>query len=796
MLRMVRHILSISVLSLFGAVGCIAQPVAVFSPGTDEGASIIPPPDGPCQKVSLAGKDAIMSINDGRYLYVQVSPGLREKAGSDVYLVIEFYDKMLAQFQIEYNAADNRYKKGPIVRTGASGKWVKALVNLKDAKFQGTQNGGTDFRFAFTDELAISRIEVYSSKPDVDVPSDEERALQVKASVSSLPKNGKAGNGMRYVFGDNSIEVTSPEQRFESPFGCNRDDTTIKLYKSLGATSVETYVTWETCEKEGYNKWDWTLWDRQLKVLKDNRMKWTPFLILGPAYSTPDWFRASKDHFPCRCLEHGTDSKVESLWNPNLPKWIKRFVGEFAKRYGNTGTLESVLIGIQGDYGESIYSVFGGWTQLIPGDYHAHGGFWCDDPYALADYRKFMQKKFVTIDKLNGAWGTAFKDFGSLDFPGRGDSLAAFRKDVEAGKAPARRQWLDFLGWYRASMTRFSDWWLAETKKQFPNIPVYLCTGGSGQPEHGSDFAEQCRVAAKNKCGVRITNEGPGYQWNHVLTRWVASAGRHYGANFGFEPASNIDLNTIPGRFFNAVVSGCDHLHDYSRNIIGSSDRIDAQRKAFKQFKYVPKPLIPVAQWYPNVALSLDHGPQFGKFSNASAKLLDYIDHDYLDETMLRSKALRNYRILVILSGEVMETADARLIADWAKSGGTVIVMGVNQFQSVEFTPDPESILFGANPDGGTVGKGKIIRVSDWTGIASALRQTMQKLGLPIFDLKEDNLYTARTAPGELLYLNTAPTPVTTEIIFDGKTITRTIPPGGISKVTFTLPAAKPSKGK
>ena len=64
-------------------------------------------------------------------------------------------------------------------------------------------------------------------------------------------------------------------------------------------------------------------------MLKDNDLKWVPFLILGPAYSTPDWFSAGKDHYPCRCLEHGFDNQVESRWNPNLPKWIDRFIAEF-----------------------------------------------------------------------------------------------------------------------------------------------------------------------------------------------------------------------------------------------------------------------------------------------------------------------------------------------------------------------------------------------------------------------------------------------------------------------------------
>jgi len=55
------------------------------------------------------------------------------------------------------------------------------------------------------------------------------------------------------------------------------------------------------------------------------------------------------------CLDHGQPSKVESLWNPALKPEIERFVAAFAEHYGRGGVLESVLLGVSGIYGESIY---------------------------------------------------------------------------------------------------------------------------------------------------------------------------------------------------------------------------------------------------------------------------------------------------------------------------------------------------------------------------------------------------------------------------------------------------------
>lgn len=758
-----------------------ALPVAFFDPSDQGGMSIVSQPDGQSRLVDIDGKDAIVNSNDTAYLYVSVDPNHRPPSGSDAWLVIEFFDDMPGQVHIEYTSTKKNYDRIPAFYMTMSNKWDKTLIHLPTTDFKGMENGGSDFRFASTCPIAVSRIELYTEKPDISVASDEERIARLTKSILELPKNGRPGNGMRYVFGDNAIEVISPDKRYETPFGCNRNDAIIKLYNSLGATSVETYVTWETCEGDGYNKWDWRLWDKQFDVLKSNGMKWTPFLILGPAYSTPDWFRESKDHFPCRCLEHQTDSKIESIWNPNLKKWITRFLTAFAFRYNKDNVLESILVGISGDYGEAIYSVYGGWTEYIPGPYHAHKGFWCADKYALADYRSYMRKKYGNIDKLNSRWGTSIASFDALDFPARGTDLDAFQKKAASGDQLAARQWLDFIEWYRASMTNFADWWLAETKRIFPKTPVYLCTGGSGEPAHGSDFSEQCRVAAKNKCGVRITNEGPGYQWNNVLTRLVASAGRYYGAPFGFEPAGNIDVNTIPGRIYNATISGSDHLHDYSRNIISSKERMSVQRKAFPYLRKT-NPIIPTALWYPNVAMTLNFDKEFGRFVDQSVKLREYVDHDYLDENMLRNGALKKYRILVILSGSVMETRDAELIADWINHGGTLIVQADLPIRSVEGTADPENLILGVTLDGRRSNE-RVIRAKDWSEISNALTDAMKRYHYPVFDMKEDYLFTSQISKTELLYLNISPSSVKTNVTANGKTGEYIIPPMGITSI-------------
>ncbi len=606
--------------------------------------------------------------------------------------------------------------------------------------------------------LLISIFFYYASNHDTVQASKKPAAVNI---FGQLPPDDK---GMFYTFGINKI-----------------DDSIARHFKSLGVTSIESYVTWETCERGGEGKWDWSEWDRTVKVLKDNNLKWVPFLILGPAYSTPDWFRAGKDHYPCRCLEHGFDNQVESRWNPNLPKWIDRFIAEFSKRYKGSGVIESVLLGIQGDFGEAIYSVSGGgWTFKVPGVYHNHQGFWCDDPNALADFSKFMQKRYGNVATLNKSWGAAFKGFGDIDFPGRKDKLIAFNTVVQSGDPLARRRWIDFIDWYRSAMTDWSDWWMGTTRKYFPDTPIYLCTGGNAIPQHGSNFAEQTRVAAKHGAGVRITNEGSDYQKNFSITRWVASAGKHYGAYYGFEPAGAEDEKGIVARIYNATASGANQLHDYERNVTRTQVRTDVQQEHLKYLFHVAAPVVPVALWYPNVSLTL----KWGGYLEKAAQFRDYADFDYMDETMLRTGALDQHKILVIIQGEIMEPSDANRIADWIKNGGRVIVMDVPKFESIEATPEPEHILFGDNGSNDRInGKGRIIRVNGWDGLSGALRTTMSELRLPVCDLMRDSIFATQIGKNQWLFLNTTGKPSIIRIMLPGRKRDATIKPGTITEV-------------
>ncbi len=751
----------ISACVLLAAIPSFCAQVAVFTPSQSVGIELLTSGDGRWEKKVVDGIEAAALIEQSSppnyYLYFGLTPEVRQKIGSEFWIVVDFHDDGIGIARVQYNSAIMPYEKGPGLVLADSGKWERALLHVTGAQLRGLQNAGADFRLSRTGPLTISRLEVHTSEPQLAIISQEER---MKSSFKSLPKP----RDMYYTFGSDA------------------DEATAQLFRMLGVTSVESYVTWETCERAGEGRWDWSQWDRQVEILKKNDLKWVPFLILGPAYSTPDWFRASDQHFPCVCLEHGTASKIESLWNPNLPKWIDRFISEFAKRYRDSGVIESVLLGIQGDFGEAIYSVFGGgWTSAIPGEYHNHPGYWCNDPYALADFRKFISQRYRSIDRVNKAWGSNFVDFDSVDFPYRGDDKA-FRDRMKSGDAGASRQWLDFIEWYRASMTRWSEWWIATTRKHFPETPIYLCTGGDACPPHGSNFAEQCRVAAKHNAGVRITNEASNYPNNFVLTRWVASAGKHYGAYYGFEPAGLEDVRGIVARIYNATASGANQLHDYSANVTKSRETIDVQTENLKWLFHVSKPVVPVAVWYPETAMTLDWG---GFLGEKAAPIRDYVDFDFVDETMLRSGALDHYKVLLIVHGSVMETRDSQRIAGWIEKGGTALVTGVSQFVSVEGDDSPERELFGTAAQGRKIGSGQISRHSDLAQMMDALRAICAERDLAVCDFKPDGVFCTQINDNEFLYLNTTDKPVTVQVECGGKSANAEVQGNSIMRVNL-----------
>jgi hypothetical protein len=495
-------------------------------------------------------------------------------------------------------------------------------------------------------------------------------------------------------------------------------------------------------------------------VYRKYGLKWVPFLIVGSAYSLPDWYYKKPGSQGYVCLEHGEESDVQSLWNPVLREHVSRFIKAFCDHYRDTGVIESILLGVTGNYGEAIYVATGNdWTADIHGQYHTHHGFWAGDKYAVEGFREWLERKYGNIETLSKAWGKPVAGF---------DGIKPFlRKD-----APNDRAWLDFCDWYIGSMTEWSRFWLRETRNNFPKGGIYLCTGGHAPAEHGANFGDQCKAAAEVGGGVRITNEGSDYKANFSLTRWVASAGRQYGAYFSFEPAGEVKPEAVSARIYNATASGARGLHYYYPNLFGSADATENFVRWGKQFKQ-RSPIVEIAVYYPQTFIKLNGN----EFLGLLQPLRDRFDFDYMSDEQIRDGGLAKIKALILLDGNTSEADVWAKVVECVHSGGLLLYAdGMGRLRTVEGDERFHEALFGTqanvnhplNGAQGDVGKGRSVAFhGDNKGEAyraflteqlrSARELSPATRRMLALDGAEDEAFVTLCAPNELLWLNTTP---------------------------------------
>lgn len=341
------------------------------------------------------------------------------------------------------------------------------------------------------------------------------------------------------------------------PFGTPGEAEALRQVKAHGFTSVQTYTFWRDFEPAARGQFEWQALDREVGPIRDAGLKYVPFLLMGPKYAAPAWWLADRGHAGLRCLEHGKESPVESVWNPAFRAEISRVLEAFAEHFRAWNVLESVQPGINGDYGEAIFPCLGNW----PGDYHTHRGFWCGGDDAVAAWQRHLESRYGSVDRLNAAWRARYAAFAGI-------------RPFLPHRAPSRTACFDLIAWYQASMTDYAEFWMAECRRIFPGTPAYLCTGGADdETMTGALFAAQARAAAKHGGGIRLTNEVNKFDENFRLCAHTHAACRFYGAYLGLEPVGPMTEQGVRARTFGSAAFGNRQVFHYYGNVFDGRNR-------------------------------------------------------------------------------------------------------------------------------------------------------------------------------------------------------------------------------
>jgi hypothetical protein len=472
-------------------------------------------------------------------------------------------------------------------------------------------------------------------------------------------------------------------------------DETLEKCQKYGITSLQSYVLWSEIEKEP-EKFDFSTYDPLVEKLKKYNLKWVPFLILGPNYATPEWFKSSKESVFAKCLEHQKESKIQSIWNPNLSKYVERFLRVVSEHYKDKEVFESIALGISGNWGEAIYPVNGGFY----GNFHTHLGWWAGDEYAKQNCLTLGNKNFPVLEQRQQRRLIYFLTRVANKLPNFLKNFLKLILETKKGrfwliedteyhpqdlKTPEKRkEWLDFVNWYLDSMSSWAEFWLKTARYYFPEEKIYLVSGGTGHPAIGAGFSKQSKIAAKYRAGIRITNQTNDYAQSFVLTRLVATACRFYNAYFVTEEAAVLQSpEGVVMRIFDAVSSGAKGIYCKNFINIGGDPCIKKNlpvgkpttgaENLVKNLQYFAEgePIIKTAVFFPNTSITLNPAI-LAELYNQCSELRDILDFDLIDENLIKDGVLDKYQFLLILKGDMPEEISEE-VKSWVEGGGRLI---------------------------------------------------------------------------------------------------------------------------
>lgn len=580
------------------------------------------------------------------------------------YLLLEYFDCGFGLIRLNYDSRkpespnqphfDPRYTPAA-VQIGSSRlntqRIRKALYQLDLPAFQHRQESGADIRLA-----GITHLHSVQLLNEVTPKLREEILAQIPRKITPAFKLNRP---LQLV----TTAGTDTHKKNDLPDALSRMQDLVPLAKALGFNGIESYVKWNFVEPEK-GRFDWRYYDAVIERLKRYQLKWFPLLIVGSAYTLPDWYYQSDENVGFVCLEHGERNDIQSIFCPNQIPHVKRFLQAFGAHYDGKPELLGVRLGPSGNYGESQYPATGDWGHGWQA-HHCHIGYWAGDAYASPAFQRFLTDRYQgEIGQLNKKWTTEFTRFSEIE-------------TFHPALAQTKQMRVDFQDWYVGAMTDWCEKWAIWAREAMPQTEIDQSEGGWGFMEAGTDFTLQTRSMLKMNGGVRVTNEDDSFSLNFYLTRLIASAARFYHVKIGYEPAGFGSARGVMARLFNTITTNGEHLFYYHPNLLDNDQAIEAWLKHAPLLDQRDDPLIDVAAFYPDTMIKVSDDVlrylYAGGFPQRVAALRPLLDFDFCSEPMIRDGALAHYQVLLFLWGHIVDADVLNQIDAWVRSGGIVI---------------------------------------------------------------------------------------------------------------------------
>ncbi len=431
----------------------------------------------------------------------------------------------------------------------------------------------------------------------------------------------------------------------------------VRRLADCGVTLVETRaVWWEMEPKPGV--YDLTRLERDLDKTDRAGMQAGIF----PWFQhPPTWYDPKHaTHARFRCLRHGEDSSILSLWDPKTLEVYDRLYSELARRTAER--IAFLYAGISGDYGEVCTPSGVKHYLFSPG--HGHAGFWCGDPQARRSFARFLERRYGSLDKLNRAWAT---------------SLARWHDDLmppfPIREQPLRRR-RDFADWYTGSLLDFTDAVCRLVRRHFPKTHLGIPLGFPHEALRVGQIKSQAvKVAARHDVTARWTGMGclRSFPKTDVLAKRFASAARFYGTRFATERAGTLQRNNAANALYESFANAAAIVHDDPGNIF----RTEEIQRRLRPRLVISEPICRAAVLYPLDDEQLwREGFRLRGFIDRAARLRAAMDYELCDRYMIRDGFLDTVSDLVVLVPTWVTTDAAARMRTFLARGGRIWLCG------------------------------------------------------------------------------------------------------------------------